>query len=76
MTVDTKHLRSKGVIFKISGGDRVLTGTVVNEEEHGLWIVGSDAVAHLWANSGGQIPQQPALFVPFASLAWLIAPNS
>ena len=76
MPVDTKQLRYKAVLFKISGFDRVLSGTVVNDEDLGLWIVSSDAIAQLMKIVGGQVPQQPALFVPFASVNWMIASNT
>ncbi|HEX7893412.1 MAG TPA: hypothetical protein VF447_04415 [Terriglobales bacterium] len=76
MAVDTKQLRNKVVLFKISGFDRVLSGTVVNDEELGMWIVSPDSITQLMKIVGGQVPQQPALFVPFASLNWMIASNA
>ena len=74
--IDKEHLRDKEVAFRIRCVKKIVHGTVRNVENDGLWIVAPELLAELrgegWTTMVGPA-QNPVLFVPTASLEFLIA---
>ena len=74
--VDTQHLRSKTIVFKIDALPKALTGTVISEEKDGFWFAGQDFVAEIAKATPLPLGMKtPAVFVPFSQLQWLMAPQ-
>jgi hypothetical protein len=74
--IDKEHLLEKDVAFRIRGVKKIVHGTVRNIENDGFWIVTPELLVELrgegWTTMVEQI-QNPVLFVPTASLEFLIA---
>jgi hypothetical protein len=74
--IDKAHLRDKDVAFRIRCVKKMVHGTVRNVEDDGFWIFAPELLAELrgegWTTMVGQI-ESPVLFVPTASLEFLIA---
>ncbi|PYX96168.1 MAG: hypothetical protein DMG71_06810 [Acidobacteria bacterium] len=74
--IDKQHLRDKDVAFRIRCVKKIVHGTVRNVENDGFWIVAPELLAELrgegWTATVGQA-ENPVLFVPTASLEFLIA---
>jgi len=74
--IDKEHLRDKEVAFRIHSVKKIVHGTVRNVEHDGFWIVAPELLVELrgegWTAMVGQA-QNPVLFVPTASLEFLIA---
>jgi len=82
--IDKTRLTEKLVMFRMTRSNSVYSGTVKHVENDGVWIETPDLLVELaqdaaWKNIYqrfvGQIQQskQPAFFLPFAALQFLIA---
>jgi hypothetical protein len=69
-------LEGKTVIFRISSYPSAFLGTVSHLEKEGVWINANDLWAEVMKGSmhAGGI-KKPLIFVPFAQLCFLIAPQ-
>jgi hypothetical protein len=71
--INLSHLAEKEVVFKIPAVNKAMSGKVTRVEDKGLWIIGRE-IALALSQSGFPVGlQEPALFVPFHSLEWLMA---
>jgi hypothetical protein len=75
--IDKDHLRDKQVLFKLAGIPVIYAGVVRYVEGDGLWVEAPSLIGEMlrdaaWKSLAEKI-QVPILFVPTASLVYLIA---
>ena len=73
--IDLHGLRDKTVVIKVTGFPHTISGTVVNIENSGIWILTQELPSEL-AQAGASIKtevRKPVIFVPFFQLLFLVA---
>ncbi len=73
--IDLHALRDKTVVIKVTGFPHTISGTIVNIETAGIWILTPELPSEL-ADAGALIKteiRKPVVFVPFAQLLFLVA---
>jgi len=75
--IDKDHLRNKQVLFRLVGIPVIYAGVVKYVEDDGLWMEVPSLIGEMlrdaaWKSLAEKI-EAPILFVPTASLVYLIA---
>ena len=71
----TSHLVGQSVEIKVAGFSSPISAVVLGVEAAGLWIHKGDVVEKIAADQdsvSSSSPKDPAVFVPFATISWLI----
>ena len=76
--IDKAHLMGKPVLFRLSDAKPLYFGHVKSVESDGFWIYAPDMLAQMaqdsaWSALFQRIEGTPILFVPTASIGFLIA---
>jgi hypothetical protein len=75
--IDKRHLIGKSVIIKLDSVSKALTGVVSHVENDGIWFISGDIIGEIASAMAG-LPlgvNEPAVYVPFSKISWLMAPN-
>lgn len=74
--MNTSHLVGQPVEVKIAGLSSPVSAVIVGVEAAGLWIHKGDVVEKIAIDRNGGVPpalpKDPAVFVPFATISWLM----
>ena len=73
--MNTSHLVGQSVQLKVESLDSVVSAVILGVESAGLWIHKGDVVEKIVASKGGvgtATPKEPAVFLPFSKISWLI----
>jgi hypothetical protein len=75
--MNTSRLVGQAVEIKVAGLASPVSAVILGVEAAGLWIHKGDVFEKIAVNQGGgaslSLPKDPAVFVPFATISWLIA---
>lgn len=74
---ETKYLKDKTILYRLTGAANVYIGRVRNTEERGVWLEGGTLIEDLhrdaaWKPLIDNIKGSPEIFVPFSSLVFLL----
>jgi hypothetical protein len=73
--MNTSHLIGQSVQIKLAGIPSPFSAVILGSEAAGLWVHKGDILDKIAGNEGGAsevLPQDPAVFLPFATISWLI----
>jgi hypothetical protein len=73
--VNTAHLIGQSVEIKVAGLTSAVSAVVLGVETAGLWIHKGDVVEKIAIDQRADspsLPKDPAIFVPFATISWLM----
>jgi hypothetical protein len=73
--MNTSHLIGQSVQIKLAELAYPFSAVVLGAEAAGLWVHKGDIVEKIAANqnsSSASLPQDPAVFLPFATISWMI----
>jgi hypothetical protein len=73
--MNTSHLIGQSVQIKLAGTPSAFSAIILGSEAAGLWVHKGDIIDKIAGNQGGAsdgLPQDPAVFLPFATISWLI----
>ncbi len=73
--MNTSHLIGQSVQIKVAGLDSPFSAVILGAETAGLWVHRGDIIDKIAVNQNGastDLPQDPAVFLPFANISWLI----
>jgi hypothetical protein len=73
--MNTSHLIGQSVQIKLAGIPSSFSAVILGSEAAGLWVHKGDIIDKIAGNRGGAsegLPQDPAVFLPFATISWLI----
>jgi hypothetical protein len=74
--MNTSHLVGQAVEIKVAGLTSPVSAVILGVETAGLWIHKGDVLEKIAVDRGGGIlpalPKDPAVFVPFATISWLM----
>jgi hypothetical protein len=73
--MNTSHLIGQSVQIKLAGLVSPVSAVVLGSEAAGLWVHKGDVLDQIAVNqSSGSaaLPDDPAVFLPFATISWLI----
>jgi hypothetical protein len=74
--MNTSQLVGQPVEVKIAGLSSPVSAVILGVEAAGLWIHKGDVVEKIAVDRGGgaspDLPKDPAVFVPFATISWLM----
>jgi hypothetical protein len=73
--MNTSHLIGEPVEIKVSGLNSAVSGVILGVEPAGLWIHKGDVLERIAVNRGDDfpaVPSDPAIFVPFATISWMM----
>jgi hypothetical protein len=73
--MNTSHLIGQSVQIKLAGIPSPFSAIIIGSETAGLWVHKGDILDQIAVNqSGGSaaLPEDPAVFLPFATISWLI----
>ena len=73
--MNSTQLLGQMVSVKIEGVDTVISAVILGVESVGLWIHKGDVLEKIDACENGarsQVLKEPAVFLPFARIFWLI----
>ena len=73
--MNTSHLVGQAVEIKVAGFASPVSAVILGVEAAGLWIHRGDIVERIASDHGGTspaLPTDPAVFVPFATISWLM----
>jgi hypothetical protein len=73
--MNTSHLIGQSVQIKLAGIPSSFSAVILGSEAAGLWVHKGDIIDKIAGNRGGaseRLPQDPAVFLPFATISWLI----
>jgi hypothetical protein len=73
--MNTSHLIGQPVQIKLADLASPFSAVVLGAEAAGLWVHKGDIVEKIAANkdaSSAGLPQDPAVFLPFATISWMI----
>jgi hypothetical protein len=73
--MNTAHLIGQAVEIKVAGLTSPVSAVILGVESAGLWIHKGDVVEKITVDRGADstaLPKDPAVFVPFATIAWLL----
>jgi hypothetical protein len=72
----TSHLVGQAVEIKVAGLTSPVSAVILGVEAAGLWIHKGDVLEKIAVDQGGGVspglPKDPAVFVPFATISWLM----
>lgn len=71
----TSHLVGQPVEIKVAGLSFPVSAVVLGVEAAGLWIHKGDVLEKFTVDRGSvspSLPKDPAVFVPFATISWLM----
>jgi hypothetical protein len=72
----TSNLLGQAVEIKVAGLTSPVSAVVLGVEAAGLWIHKGDVFEKIAVDHGGGVshglPKDPAVFVPFATISWLV----
>jgi hypothetical protein len=72
----TSHLVGQPVEIKVAGFSSPISAVILGIEAAGLWIHKGDVLEKIAAEHVGgvspSLPKDPAVFVPFATISWLV----
>ena len=75
-SMHTSHLVGQSVEVKVAGLSSPISAVILGVEAAGLWIHKGDVVEKIAADHHGSAssgsPKDPAVFVPFATISWLM----
>ncbi len=73
--MNTSHLIGQSVQIKVVELASPFSAVVLGAEAAGLWVHKGDIIDKIALNSNGAspgLPTDPAVFLPFATISWLI----
>jgi hypothetical protein len=73
--MNTSHLVGQTVEIKVAGLASPVSAVILGVEAAGLWIHKGDIVEKIAVDHAGHspvLPKDPAVFVPFATISWLM----
>jgi hypothetical protein len=73
--MNTSHLIGQSVQIKLVDLASPFSAVILGAETAGLWVHKGDIIDKIAANRDGvsdAFPQDPAIFLPFATISWLI----
>ena len=73
--MNTSHLIGQSVQIKLAGLASPFSAVILGAENAGLWVHKGDIIEKIAANPDGDspgLPTDPAVFLPFATISWLI----
>lgn len=73
--MNTSHLVGQSVEIKIDSLNTAVSAVILGVESAGLWIHKGDVVEKIALGQGGlreSALKEPAVFVPFARISWLM----
>jgi hypothetical protein len=73
--MNTSHLVGQAVEIKVAGLATPVSAVILGVEAAGLWIHKGDVVEKIAVGHGAVspgLPKDPAVFVPFATISWLM----
>jgi hypothetical protein len=73
--MNTSHLIGQSVQIKLAGLASPFSAVILGAESAGLWVHKGDIIEKIAANPDGDspgLPTDPAVFLPFATISWLI----
>jgi hypothetical protein len=73
--MNTSNLIGQSVEIKVAGLASPVSAVILGVEAAGLWIHKGDMIEKIAADQGGaspDLPEDPAVFLPFATISWLI----
>jgi hypothetical protein len=73
--MNTSHLIGQSVQIKLAELASPFSAVILGAEAAGLWVHKGDIVEKIAANQNGTstaLPDDPAVFLPFATISWLI----
>ena len=74
--MNTSQLVGQAVEIKVAGLPSPVSAVILGVEAAGLWIHKGDVVEKIGVDRGGGVssglPKDPAVFVPFATISWLM----
>jgi hypothetical protein len=73
--VNTAHLIGQSVEIKVAGLSSAVSAVILGVETAGLWIHKGDVLEKIAVNLGSDspdVPKDPAVFVPFATISWMM----
>lgn len=73
--MNTSHLIGQSVQIKLVDLASPFSAVILGAETAGLWVHKGDIVEKIALNPGGDsagFPSDPAVFLPFATISWLI----
>ncbi len=73
--MNTSHLIGQSVQIKVAGLVSPFSAVILGSENAGLWVHKGDIIDKIAVELGDAsagLPQDPAVFLPFANISWLI----
>jgi len=73
--MNTSHLIGQSVEIKVAGLASSFSAVILGAEAAGLWVHKGNIIDKIAPNPGGvskAFPDDPAVFLPFATISWLI----
>jgi hypothetical protein len=73
--MNTSHLIGQAVEIKVAGLSSPVSAVILGVESAGLWIHKGDVVEKITVDRDSGLtnsPKDPAVFVPFATISWLL----
>ena len=73
--MNTSQLIGQSVHIKLAGIPSPFSAVILGTEAAGLWVHKGDVIDQIAANQdsvSAGLPQDPAVFLPFATISWLI----
>jgi hypothetical protein len=73
--MNTSHLIGQSVEIKVAGLASSFSAVILGSEAAGLWVHKGDIIDQIAVSQGGvspNLPEDPAVFLPFATISWLI----
>jgi hypothetical protein len=73
--MNTSHLIGQSVQIKLAGVPSPFSAVILGSEAAGLWVHKGDIIDKIAVDQGSVspgLPQDPAVFLPFTTISWLI----